>query len=80
MDAERFEAEVASTLTHLIPAPDRAIPYTPDPGEVLYQFHDHHGVPRYIVLRAAGDIWKVVALGRDDQLPPSSESTAPVED
>jgi hypothetical protein len=67
MSAEMYQANIAPTLRELVPAPDKALPYIPKTGERLMTFSDHYGLTRYLLLRRAGDTWRVVGLGSADQ-------------
>ena len=62
MDESEFTEKIAKSLKHLIPAPDKSLPYIPLSGEVLYSYKDHHGLSRYLLLREAGDTYRVLAL------------------
>ena len=68
MDAQRFEAEIESTLRVLEPAPDKALPYIPAEGEVLLTYRDHHGLNRYLLLIRAGSTWRIGALAGGSDL------------
>ena len=62
MDEAAYTHGIGSTLKHLIPAPDKSLPYIPMDGEIMYSYKDHHGLSRYLLLQEAGDTFRVLAL------------------
>lgn len=69
MEDTAFSDTVGKNIRRLLPAPDKAMPYIPRADEALVEFENHYRLPRYLLLRAAGKSWRVVAFGRKDQLP-----------
>ncbi len=77
VDAEVFAKRVAPSLRELLPAPDRALPCVPSRLEALYEFRDYRGLKRYALLRRVAAGWRVVALGRADQIRQSCLQSEP---